>query len=291
VTVVAGVDIGGTKIEACLVDPVTGEVSARERIAARTELGGTSVLADCVELVERVRGHTAISAVGIGLCEFVSPDGRPTSAFTVDWRDLDVADAFRGIAPARIESDVRAGALAEARFGAASGVADPWLYVTIGTGVSFALVINGRPFAGARGNAIVVGAPPVELVASGLALQQRAGRPRAEDVITDPVFAPLVADAATALGRVLAALVNGLDPALIVVAGGLGLVASYRNAVVQTMRGAIEAQETRALPVVPAALGNLAGALGAALAGADWVESLDRAGLTAQPSGRADVSA
>lgn len=268
-TAVAGVDVGGTKIEACIADPTSGRVSARDQIASRRELGGAVVLADCVDLVARLRGSTPIAAVGIGLCEFVSTDGRAKSAFTIDWRDLDLTNAFRSLAPVHLESDVRAGALAEARFGVGRGIAEPWLYLTVGTGISFSLVVDGRPYAGARGNAIVVGAPPVEHVASGLALQRRGGHPRAEDVLGDVALAPLVADASASLGQALAALVNALDPALIVVGGGLGLVASYRDAVVRSMCAAVEAEDTRTVPVVPAALGALAGPLGAALAGAD----------------------
>jgi hypothetical protein len=51
-------------------------------------------------------------------------------AFTIDWLGFDVARAFRRVASARLESDVRAAALAEARHGAARGVSEPWLYVS-----------------------------------------------------------------------------------------------------------------------------------------------------------------
>ena len=231
------------------------------------------MLAECVDLVGRVAGESPIAAVGIGLCELVSSQGRPASAITIDWLDLDVAEAFAPLAPVHVESDVRAAALAEGCFGAARGVCEPWLYVSVGTGISFSLVINGRPFRGARGNAIVLGAPPVELVASGLALQRQAGCPTAEEVLAESSFAPLVAEAAVALGRALAMLVNALDPALIVVGGGLGLVGSYREAAAAAMRLAIEAPDSREVPVVAALLGTVGGAMGAGLAAATAIEA------------------
>ena len=271
-TLTVGVDVGGTKVDACLADPTSGAVLARERIASRCERGGAAVLADCVELVRQLAADTPIAAVGIGICEFVDLVGRPTSAATLDWRGLDVVGEFRALAPARLESDVRAGALAEARFGAGRTIDGPWLYVTVGTGISACLILDGHPYTGAAGNALVVGAPPVELTASGLALQRRTGRPRAEDVLADATLAPLVDEAAAALGQGLAALVNALDPALVVVAGGLGLVDGYREAAVRAMRPAVEHPVTREVPVVPAALGTLAGPLGAALAGAAAAE-------------------
>ncbi len=263
-SLVAGVDVGATKTEACIVDPETGDLIGRARIPTLPQRGGELVLADCVELVASLHAGP-LDAVGIGLCEFVSPDGRPTSAITVDWRTLDVAGAFARLAPVRIDNDVRAAARAEGRFGAGTEIAAPWAYVSVGSGVACTLMIDGRPFAGARGNAIVLGAPPVEQVAGGFALERAAGRPRAEDVIADPTCAAVVEDGARALGQALAALVNALDPSLLVIGGGLGLVESYRTTAVDAMRPLIDADGSRTLPVVAAALGTLAGPLGAAL--------------------------
>ena len=266
-TLAAGVDVGGTKIDACIADPVTGDVVARERIPTLPGRPGQDVVDDCVALVARLAENRSLSSIGIGICELVDRAGRITSSFTLDWLGVDIASSFAALAPATVGSDVRAAALAEARFGAGRGVADPWIYVTVGTGISYSLVLDGRPFEGARGNALVVGAPPTEQLASGLGLARAAGRPRAEDVLDDPLCADVVATGAASLGAALAMLANALDPALIVVGGGLGLEPRYREAAVAAMRDLIEAAGTRDLPVVPAGLGDLAGPLGAAVAG------------------------
>ena len=70
-TPAAGVDVGGTKIDACIVDPQTGEVQARERIPTLPERGGREMLDDCVALVRRLAGGRSLSSIGIGVCEFV----------------------------------------------------------------------------------------------------------------------------------------------------------------------------------------------------------------------------
>jgi glucokinase len=189
------------------------------------------------------------------------------SAQTLDWRTIDVAAAFGELGRAVVESDVRAAAVAEARFGAGFGV-EELLYVTVGTGISCCLVVGGRAYAGARGNAICFGAPPVEDAASGLALAQAGGRERAEDVLADPALAGVVDAAAVQLGGGLAMLVNALDPGMLVIGGGLGLVDSYRDRAVEAMRPLIFADATRDLPVVAAQLGPDAGLIGAALAAA-----------------------
>jgi glucokinase len=263
---VVGIDVGGSKILAASVDVTAGHVLRELRTRTPVSAGGEAVLSACVELVHDLAPEGA-DAVGIGLCEFVDLSGMPTSAFTVDWREVDVASAFQGCRRVRIESDVRAAALAEARFGDAARF-ESFLYLTVGTGVSHCLVLNGRPYAGARGNAIVVGAPPVEQRSGGLALARDAGVDRAELALSDPAQAPVVDTAAHELGLALAVLVNALDPEAVVVGGGLGLVDPYRERVVRAARTAIEHEATRELPILPATLGPRSGVVGAALAAA-----------------------
>jgi glucokinase len=263
---VVGIDVGGSKILAATVDVATGAVLHELRAPTPVSAGGGAVLEACVELAsELASGGPA--AVGIGLCEFVDLSGAPTSAFTVDWRGLDVARAFGVGRRVRIESDVRAGAVAEARFGAAAGF-ESFVYLVIGTGVSHCLVLQGQPYAGARGNAIVVGSPPVERTSGGLALAEGAGVECAELVLSDPARASFVDAAADELGLVLAVLVNALDPEAVVIGGGLGLVDRYRERVAAAARAAIEHEATRELPIVPAALGPRSGVIGAALVAA-----------------------
>jgi glucokinase len=261
---VVGIDAGGTKLAAGLVDVSSGRMIRRREIPADPRRGGEAVLADCVALAREVAGDQAVK-VGLGVPELVAPDGMITSAATWDWRGRDVAAAFSGLGPVWVESDVRAAALAEARLGAGRGLSC-FLYLTIGTGVSHTFVIGGSPWPGARGNAIVVGAPPVEWSASGTALAARAGKERAEDVLGCPEFLEVVDDAARALAVELARLVNALDPEVVVIGGGLGLAPGFRQRIAGLARELIYAERTRGLPVVGAALGRDAGLIGAALA-------------------------
>jgi predicted NBD/HSP70 family sugar kinase len=262
---ILGIDIGGTKIAAGLVDLATGEVHDRRRVPTDARHGPAAVLATVVELAEAFARASPLEAIGIGICELVDREGHVTSAQTIDWRGVDVPSALAHVAASRIESDVRAGAHAEARFGAGRGARD-FLYASVGTGISTSLVIEGVPYPGARGHAIMLGAPVVEDVASGLALASHAGHARAEDVLADPACEPIVEAAAAALGASLAALVNALDPELLVIGGGLGLVDDYRARVERALRPLVWSEVTARLPIVPAQLGADAGIAGAALA-------------------------
>ena len=259
-----GIDVGGTKIAAGLVVLATGRVVERRHVPTEPGRGGEAVLRDCAALAAELGAGRL--PVGIGLCELVDLDGRPKSADTVDWRGLGVAaavDAPRVV----VESDVRAAARAEARFGAGKG-RSPFLYVIVGSGASMCLVVDGEPYPGARGQAVVLGAPPVETVASGLALQRLSGLARAEDVLAGGEHEGLVASAAASLGQTLAVLANALDPAVIVVGGGLGGDAGFRARVAREVSARIAYPAEPALELVGSLLEADGGVVGAALAAA-----------------------
>ena len=249
-TLALGIDVGGTKIVAGLVETATGDVVRSERVPTRPERGGEAVLADCAGLAERLGASDA--PVGVGICEVVDLDGRVASAETVDWRGLDVASAFSP-ASVTVESDIRAAAVAEARFGAGAGL-ESFLHVGVGTGASACLVVGGRPHRGAHGNAIILGAPPVEQVAGGAILGDRAHDPAARG------------EAAAAVGRVLAVLVNALDPEAVVVGGGIGSSPGFVDGIAAALRPEVWCESTRGLPIVMSALGEPGGVIGAALA-------------------------
>jgi glucokinase len=260
-----GLDIGATKVAAGIVNLDSGQVEMEIAQPTNSLRGGAAVLRDCVELAKRLADDRT-DAVGIGLCELVDKDGRPQGAHTFDWRTLDIATAF---APLRVvvDSDVRAAARAEAVYGAGDGF-NEFLYLSVGSGVSYCLVVEDEPRLGAHGNAIIVGAPPVERVASGRALAATAGVERAEEVLADEAYDPIVQRAAEQLGLALATLVLALDPDGVVIGGGLGLVNRYHELVKQSAVDAIHAAEIRAPAVVPAALGAASGVIGAALTAA-----------------------
>ncbi len=260
---VVGIDVGGTKIAAGVVDLCSGVVSERRQVATDAARGADAVLASCLELARSFEPDL----VGLGVCELVDLAGRTTSAATIDWRERNLSLDLGVVAPCAVESDVRAAALAEARFGAGAGHAS-FLYVTISTGIAHALVIDGAPWGGSRGNAIVLGSPPVEDVASGVAIAASAGRARAEEVVADATFDDLVAAAAEVIGNAIGAVLNATDPEALVVGGGLGLNPRFLSLVSAATRRHVWAPATARLPILPAALGADAGIVGAALAAA-----------------------
>ena len=153
-----GVDVGGTKIAAGVVDLRDGSVSDPQHRRTRPERDGAEILDDVVTIVSALMQDQSAVDVGVAVCELVDLDGQVTSDQTLDWLGRDVvgaiAGAVAGAGAVTVSSDVRAGALAEARLGAGRSL-DPFLYVSVGTGVSHTLVQAGTPYAGRHGSALV----------------------------------------------------------------------------------------------------------------------------------------
>jgi glucokinase len=289
-----GIDVGGTKIAAGLVPLQSGEVLGKRVVPTDAARGGEAVLRDVIELAQELRqqaqsNQQRVCGVGLGICELVDLQGNVTSDFTIAWKGVPVRKRLGAIAPCVVEADVRAQALAEARFGAGRDF-DPFVFVNIGTGISACLVQGGVPFAGARGNALVLGTGPIsvpgaqpfvlEAFASGAAVAKRfvtmtsAHSAKAESVVAaanvgDVNAIHILQSAGHAMGSALGWLANVLDPAGIVVGGGLGTADGlYWEALVRSTRQHIWSEDTRTLPIVHAALGSDAGLIGAGLAAA-----------------------
>lgn len=291
-----GIDVGGTKIAGGLVRLNTGEVDAKRTISTTPERGGDAVLADVLALAAALRADAdargwVLVGIGIGVAELVDLQGNVRSSNLIAWEGLPVRKHLSRIAPAVVEADVRAAALAEGRYGAGRPFG-LFVYVSVGTGISSCLVQDGQPFAGARGNAMVLATAPLtvpcvacgamtrhvlEDYAAGPALaaryQTRTGRlvDRAEDILaavaSDSSATEIVRSAGEALGNSVGFLVNVLDPAAVIVGGGLGLAGGlYWDSFVRATRTHIWSDATRDVPILPATLGVDAGLIGAAAA-------------------------
>lgn len=265
-SLVIGIDVGGTKIAAALVDPVIGRIHARAESPTLPSRGGRAVLDDCFRLARNV-AVTRPTPIGIGICEVVSPDRQITSSATIDWRDLDIAGRLSAVGPVVVESDVRAAAVAEARLGHGRGVIS-FLYVIAGTGLSCALVDAGIPRVGSTGSAILLGPPSLESTHSGGALMRRLETSDLRAVLDDPVRSTHVADAAYQVGHYIAVLLNALDVQLVVMGGGLGNNERYCGLVRDAAWSSLW-PASHPTPFVTSALASEGGVIGAAIVAAD----------------------
>lgn len=293
---VAALDIGGTKTTAALVT-ASGEVVGRHTAPTPGRSGAAAVLDTAAGLVEKLRADApdVVRALGVGSAGVIdSGSGLVLSATDVltGWAGTDLrGDLARRLGvPVTVVNDVHAHALGEARHGVAAGY-DTVLYVAVGTGVGASFVLGDTVLAGAHSAAGHAGHQPsayagtlpctcggrghLEAIAAGPALTaeyvRRTGRPvadlRAVAALAaggDETARDVVRLGGTAVGSAVGGLVNVLDPAAVVIGGGVtGLGEPWWRAV----RDAVPAETLPGLagvPVLASTLGPDAPLLGAA---------------------------
>ncbi len=138
-----GVDIGGTKIAAGVVDEEGTILDTCTVSTPPTPEGVIDAIADAVRAVRT--GHE-IEAVGIGAAGYVD-DKRATVLFApnINWRHETLKDKveLRVDLPVVVENDANAAAWGEYRFGAGQGH-DDVVCITLGTGLGGGIIIGGR---------------------------------------------------------------------------------------------------------------------------------------------------
>jgi len=286
-TLILGLDIGGTKSAAVLGDE-TGRVLARE--AGPTPQGAwPEAVAFLIDLLHVVRPQgEEITALGVSC-------GGPLNSSTgivhappnlPHWDGVPLRDLLHaefGL-PVWVENDANATALAEHQWGAGQGTRD-MAFLTMGTGIGAGLILNNELYrgrhdlAGEIGHATIVpGGPPclcgrrgcLETLSSGTAIgrigRERYGDPllTAHDVCAraralDPLAQSIIADAAFYMGIGLANLLQTLNLERIVL-GTLAVQAG--DLLLGPIRASAQAhcwpRVWDGVSIVPAALGNAA---------------------------------
>ena len=295
-----GVDVGGTKILAGVVDhqgAVANEQSRPTPVSSQREL-----LAALDAAVEGLLAVDAVAAVGFGLPSRIDQRaGRAVASVHIPLADLDFRDRMsdRFGLPVAIDNDANVAAIAEWRAGAGRGTRD-LVMLTLGTGVGGGLILDGRPYRGSIGVGAELGhiviehdGPPclgtctgrghLEALASGSAADARArllfgAEADAEELVRrardgDTRARRALAEIGEKLGSGIASLVNIFNPELVVLGGGF---AAAGELLFEPARATVARE---ALPpardlvrIVPAELGPDAGLVGAGLIAFDALD-------------------
>lgn len=295
-----GVDLGGTKIEAVIVD-VGGDapkVRARKRVATERDRGYEHVLDTTRQLVLGLAEDAGVDVsktpIGIGMpgsTTTLLPDGSRSSVPLIKNSNTTCLNGrpFRAELEEAIgrsiafANDANCFALAEATWGAARG-ARVAFGVILGSGVGGGLVFDGKAWDGAQGIAgewghipLLADAPDavscycgkrgcIETILGGPFIEAAyARRTGARKKLVDiPPDDPLIGERVELFGRALAIIVNVVDPDVIVLGGGVSnMNVLYTEGVAAVARWTFN-DELRT-KIVKHALGDSAGVLGAAL--------------------------
>lgn len=152
-----GVDIGGTKVAAGVVDE-TGNILATELQDTPAEDPAKTVEL-ITEVIAELRGSHGVEAIGLGAAAFIDAQlSTVVFAPNLAWRDLPLRATIEESSglPVVVENDANAAAWGEARFGAARDV-DSMVMLTIGTGLGGGVVLDGQLYRGMNGMAAEIG--------------------------------------------------------------------------------------------------------------------------------------
>ncbi|MBM9620817.1 ROK family protein [Streptomyces zhihengii] len=295
---VIALDVGGTGMKAALVG-ADGTLLHEARRATGRERGADAVVESILGFAEDLRAHGVThlgqpaEAAGVAVPGIVDAEaGVAVYAANLGWRDVPLRKLLSdrlGAIPVALGHDVRTGGLAEGRIGAGRG-ADRFFFVPLGTGIAGAIGIDGAIEAGAHGSAGEIGHITVrpdgpecgcgrrgclETLASAAAVTRAwaaaSGDPAADAADCAKAVASgderavaVWQEAVDALADGLVTALTLLDPRTLIIGGGL---AEAGETLFTPLRAAVEERVTfQKLPaIVPAALGDTAGCLGAGL--------------------------
>ncbi len=293
-----GIDLGGTKIEAVVIDSSMKPLY-RCRVATEASEGYSHILERIRQLIEMISLESGImppELIGIGT------PGRYDAACAIMKNSNTVCLNGRNLKDdleltlkraVVLENDANCFALAESRLGAAvSLMRDPSKLafgIILGTGVGGGIVYGGKARRGAHGiagewghNELLSGGEPcycgrrgcVETVISGPALERYYQKLSGGFKPLEQIARECNADEAAAatierlifyFGKALAAVINILDPDVCILGGGVGQIEQlYAQEAVQAIERHLFNSELR-IPLLQPLLGDSAGVFGAAL--------------------------
>jgi glucokinase len=289
---VVGVDVGGTKILAGIVD-ASGKVEHRRE--RQTELDSQDRLIEEIGAAAEELLNDSVAAVGFGLPSRIDQQtGRVDGSVNVPLQNVALREPLmnRLGRPVALENDGNAAALAEHRAGAGRG-ARSMVMLTLGTGVGGGVVIDGQLLreGGELGHTVLVydgipcqgtctGRGHLEAYVSGTAAAKLAREAFGPAVDAhrlvrlaaegDSTAVEILDGIGRKLGAAIGSFVNIFRPQLVVIGGGFASAGDF------LLEPARETMRREALPpardraeIVRAELGTAAGVIGAALVAYD----------------------
>ncbi|GAA2128628.1 ROK family transcriptional regulator [Nocardioides bigeumensis] len=299
--IVAGIDFGHSHV-AVAVGDLSGRILGEYRRRLQDSVDHHVALADARTMLDSVRvGSARLRAVGLGLPAPIAGDVVQSSAIFPGWEGVNAREVAEEVfqVPAHVDNDANLGALAEHRIGAARGH-DSSVYVKTASGVGAGIIVDNELFQGASGTAGEIGHLTIDdngplcrcgkrgcleaYTSTPFVTREVSGQvPGADDI--DKVVAAAregnvaarraLEEAGHHLGRGLAAVVNLINPSIVVVGGHLAMAGDLLldSARISLRRYAVD--PVASTPVLPSALEGRASTIGAVLLAAERTTIVD----------------
>lgn len=227
-----GIDIGGTKTSIGVVDLKSGKISQKVEFLSKFYDNDADNLNKIINSAEVLAKKNTINNIGIGVPELIDNQGIVRGSYNFKWDKLNFKKCFSRNMKVSVDSDVRNHLRAEKFFG--HGVRHKnFAYINIGSGISYAQMINNKVYNGYRGYAIHFGSSLLNLydsktkkVYSQIPEDHYAGKSIVENfdklkTKNEKLF--YLNQIAISLASMIGNLINTIDPQFVVLGGGVVL--------------------------------------------------------------------
>ncbi len=292
-----GLDLGGTKIKWTVVEHAgdAWQVIARNQVDTRASRGPDAVIDRLAKVgAEAVTRQPGVSTVGIGIPGLFDPNAGTTRLLINlpgDWQGKPAAAVVGGALglPAHLINDARAFGLAELRLGAGRGV-KAMIGLTLGTGVGGFVAIDGHVLHDHDGTTGELGHQTInpdgpwcscgnrgclEAYARSDQMAAACGAPSAGEAVNrahagDERARAGMADIGRYLGIGIGNMIVALTPDRVIIGGGLAAAGDLLIPHIwEELRRRVHVTSLGLVEIVTAELGPWAGAIGAAVHGAE----------------------
>ncbi len=290
-TYVVGVDLGGTKVEACLLNKNRNPIS-RRRTPSEASKGMDRVLQNITNVIHKVSEGKEFAAVGMGTPgTYVPSEDRLFGApHTPVYEEPGLIQRLRNRldVPLVVDNDANCLALAEF-FASCEGKYRYVMAVILGTGVGSGLILDNKLYRGSKGGAGEIGHTSidtngrvcecglrgcVEAYLSGPSHSrrffERTGKKMDLRKIFDlyekgdPMAIGLFEESCRIMGVFFANTINALDLEAVILGGGVSNIPLWYEKVPPLMKQSFFGIPRKTVPIIKARLGDSAGVFGAA---------------------------
>ena len=271
---VAGIDIGGTKTSIGLVNVKKGEVLSKIIIPSKKFKDDKKNLDNIIDNTIKLIGNKKIINIGIGVPELINNKGIIKGNYNFNWNNKKLINFFPKKYNVIVDSDVRCHLRAEKFYGHGQKFKN-FIYINIGTGLSYSHFKNNQIYAGANGYAIHFASSKITLYNplnnkkvslvpenfySGKAIMKflkKFKQSKKQDLVLNNI--------ADSLGSLIGNLINSIDPEFIVMGGGVvNNNFKFRNLLIRYTRNYIFSEDVKKIKILISKLKDDTGLLGAA---------------------------
>lgn len=271
---VIGIDIGGTKTIIAIIDITKGKVIKKISISSKKFQNDKENLKSIVSNTMDIIGKFKINKIGIGVPELIDNKGIIRGNYNFNWLNKNLADNFPKKFKVIVDSDVRCHLRAEKLYGHGKNTKN-FIYINIGTGLSYAHFKNNEIYSGANGFAIHFASSKITLF--------DPKRNKKISLIPEDFYSgksiityfkknknikkqkAILKNIADSLGSLIGNLVNTVDPGFIVLGGGVVLKnIEFRKMLINYSHNYIFFKDVKKIKILVSKLKNDTGVLGAA---------------------------